>query len=505
MNCESLIIILPDQLCDNISSLSGINLSSDVVLLAEVLDEASSIRPHAKKLAFQFSAMRHFAAGLRDQGVDVDYIHIDSPENSGSLRTEIVRACHRYNPSRVVVTEASELKLRQMMVNWSNSCGAPVQIRQDDRFFCSPEEFSQWANEHPTVQFVDFYRWLRLKTGLLLDTDGAPVGGRWHFAGLRRRLHLGWGDLPTCLLVQPDEMTLDVCTVVAERYSQHFGSCHPFSFAVTGDDAVKLFEYYRLKVLPFGDGPHHEGGMCFALLSMYLNTGLLEPKVICARLEAEYRSGRLRIEAVEGAIRLILGWREYLRGLYWHFMPDIVDSNALESYGPLPSFFWTGNIEMNCLRVAVSRARNEAFADNLQRLVISGGFALLAGISPSEYAEWCLSVYADTQEWLELPLIYGPVTFAAGTLLSAYPWVLDGRIINQCTPYCQSCRYSPESSSGEIACPFNLLFWNFLIKNRIHLAHQRPFSRAYLHLDGLSDLETCRVRSHAEAFLNSLA
>lgn len=505
MHCQTLRVLFPDQLSRSISCLADLDASRDVVLMAEVFDEATLVRHHAKKLVFLFSAMRHFARALEDQGVDVDYLRLDAPGNSGSLRTELVRAVHRHRPQAVVLTAPCAYRLQREVEGWEDASGVPVEIREDDRFFCTPGMFAAWHQANPDLSFRAFYQWMRQRTGLLMAADGAPVGGRWHFAGLRRRLRLGGGALPATLRVEPDDITRDVMALVANRFSQHFGAAEPFWFAVTATDAERLFDYYRTQVLPRGESAHQEGGVCFALLAMLLNAGLLEPRAACLRLEADCRAGRLSPAATEGAVRLILGWREFLRGLYGQFMPGLAEKNNLEAYGPLPAFYWTGETEMNCLHRAISHARDEGFADNLQRIIITGGFALLAGVAPPEFAEWCLTVYADTHDWLELPLVQGPVTFASGTTYTAYPWVLDGRLINRCTRLCQSCRYDPDLSTGDLACPFNLLFWSFLARHRALLAHHRPFARAYRHLDALPADAVATLQIRTEQFLNSLA
>jgi deoxyribodipyrimidine photolyase-related protein len=291
-----------------------------------------------------------------------------------------------------------------------------------------------------------FYREMRRETGLLMGADGEPEGGRWNFdKANRKRLPKGIAP-PSPLHHPPDPITREVLALVDTHFPRHFGSLEPFWFAVSAEQAKESLAHFVAQALPsFGDFQdamkEGEPTLFHAIIGLYLNTGLLDPLDACRLAEAAYLRGHAPLNAVEGFIRQIIGWREYVRGIYWLKMPDYAETNFLEASRPLPSFYWSGDTEMNCLRQCIIQTRDEAYAHHIQRLMVIGNFALLAGLAPQEVEEWYLSVYADAFEWVELPNTHGMALFADGGVLGSKPYAASGKYINRMSNYCAGCQY----------------------------------------------------------------
>lgn len=499
-------LVLGDQLTRSISSLKDIDASSDVVLMAEVMEEATYVRHHKQKIALVLAAMRHFAEDLTAEGLTVDYVQLDAPGNGGDFTAVLADAVARHGARRVVVTEPGEWRVLAAMRGWQERVGVPVEIRDDDRFFASRAQFARWASGRKTLRMEHFYRAMRRETGLLMDGD-APAGGRWNFdADNRRRLPRDTVP-PQPYRPQPDAITRTVLDLVATRFSDHFGALEPFGWSVTRSAALSALDDFLTRALPaFGD---YQDAMkadapflYHSLLAPSLNIGLLSPREVCSRAVEEYRAGRAPLNAVEGFVRQILGWREFVRGLYWLKMPGYGDSNALDAQRPLPGFYWTGETDMACMAQAIGATQTHAYAHHIHRLMVTGNFALLAGLRPLEVAEWYLAVYADAFEWVELPNTHGMALFADGGLLASKPYAASGAYINRMSDYCSGCRYDVKAKTGPDACPFNVLYWAFLIRNRVQLAGNPRMAMPYRSLAGWSDARIDALKAEAEAFLD---
>lgn len=502
--------VLGDQLSFGLASLRDLDPARDVVLMAEVMGECTYVRHHVKKIAFVLAAMRHFADALCARGVTVDYRHLDDPANSGSLRGELIAAVQRHRPARVVVTEPGEWRVHDDMQGWQAAAGVPVEVRADDRFIASHADFARWAEGRKSLRMEYFYRVMRRKTGLLITGDGEPEGGAWNFDAQNRKSLPAGAQPPEPARFAPDAMTRSVIERIESRFAAHFGDAQPFWFAVTQADAEAAFAHFVATALPlFGDYQdamkQGEKTLYHAVISLYLNVGILDPLAVCRRVEAEYRRGRIPLNAAEGFIRQIIGWREYMRGIYWLKMPSYGESNFFSATRPLPQFYWTAATDMNCLRQCVTQTKEEAYAHHIQRLMVTGNFALLAGIRPQEVCEWYLAVYADAFEWVELPNTHGMALFADGGVLSSKPYAASGKYIDRMSDYCRHCRYDVRQSEGAGACPFNILYWNYLAENRAHLAANPRLAMIYRTLDRLPEGRIERIRSQAAAFLDGLA
>lgn len=501
--------VLGDQLSLAMSSLRDIDPENDVVLMAEVWDECTYVRHHPKKIAFLFSAMRHFADELRKLGFTVDYRRLDAPENKGGFRAELLAAIERHRPARIVVTEPGEWRVLEDMKGWSEFCGCPVDIRVDDRFFATREDFSRWAEGRRELRMEYFYRDLRRRTGLLMEPDRKPAGDRWNFDKENRKRLPEDAVPPRPPRFTPDRITQEALDLVGQRFGDHFGDLEPFWFAVTRQDAEAALSHFLEHALPhFGDYQdamkEGETTLYHSVIGLYLNCGLLDPRDVCRRAEAEYHAGRAPLNAVEGFVRQILGWREYVRGLYWREMPVYAETNFFDANRPLPGFYWTGETDLNCLRQCIAQTKEEAYAHHIQRLMVTGNFALLAGLAPKEVCEWYLIVYADAYEWVELPNTHGMALFADGGILGSKPYAASGKYIDRMSDYCRNCRYDVKASTGPDACPFNYLYWNFLTEHRAKLKDNRRMSLIYNALDRMDRRKVEDMRAEARRFLDAL-
>jgi deoxyribodipyrimidine photolyase-related protein len=503
-----LILVLGDQLKPEISSLRSADKARDVVLLCEVWDEATYVRHHKKKIAFIFSAMRHFAAELRASGWTVEYQTLSQTGGSSSFTSEVEQAVERHKPGRIVVTTPSEWRVREAVRGWHDVLGIPVDIPDDDRFVCSASEFAAWASGRKQLRMEYFYRDMRRKTGLLMDGD-EPVGGRWNFDHDNRKTAKPDLLMPRPLRFEPDAITQDVLRLVEERFGNHFGDLEPFWFGVTRQHAEQALTHFVSTTLRhFGDFQDAmldgEAFLYHSVLSLYINVGLLDPLDVCRRVEAAYREGRVPLNAAEGFIRQIIGWREYVRGIYWLQMPAYVEQNYFDHARPVPEFYWTGDTEMACLKAAIGQTKREAYAHHIQRLMLTGNFALLAGVSPKALHEWYMSVYADAFEWVELPNTLGMSQFGDGGLLASKPYVASGAYINRMSNHCKGCRYEVTEPHGSDACPFNALYWAFLVRHRDKLASNPRMAQMYRTWDKLAEPRRNLTLESAETFLAGL-
>jgi deoxyribodipyrimidine photolyase-related protein len=336
-----------------------------------------------------------------------------------------------------------------------------------------------------------------------------PEGGQWNYDQENRK------SLPDALLLpkrerfQADEITREVLELVSQRFGNHFGDLEPFGWAVTRKDAIAALNHF-IKVCLGGFGDYQdamkagEDFLYHSLISPYLNCGLLTAREVCDAAAAAYAKGHAPLNAVEGFIRQIIGWREFVRGIYWTRMPEYVATNHLAAKRKLPAFYWTGETPMRCLSECVRTTRQHAYAHHIQRLMVTGNFALLAGIAPHEIEEWYLAVYADAYEWVELPNVHGMVMHADGGLLGSKPYAASGAYINRMSDYCDSCTYDPDVKSGSKACPFNYLYWNFLIENELRLAKNPRMAMPYRTLAKMTPARRQEIATEADTFLDSL-
>ncbi|MBR0556448.1 cryptochrome/photolyase family protein [Ciceribacter sp. L1K23] len=503
-------LVLGDQLSRSLSSLRDIDPKTSVILIAEVMGEATYVRHHKKKIAFLFSAMRHFAEALKAEGLEVRYIKLDDPDNTQSLASEVKRALAESGADRLVVTEPGEYRLLHEMQSWTDEFGIPVDLREDDRFLITRAGFGRWADKRRELRMEYFYRDMRRHFGVLMQKDGTPEGGQWNFDKENRKSPPKGLSGPKRLSWKKDEITREVLDLVEHRFPDHFGRLEPFHFAVTAEQADAELEQFLTEILPsFGDWQDAmvlgEPYLFHSMIAAYLNAGLLTPMDVIRRAERCYFDGTAPLNAVEGFIRQILGWREYVRGIYWRFMPDYAERNALAAERPLPALYWTGRTNMACMSAAVNDTIEHAYSHHIQRLMLTGNFALLAGLSVSEVCEWYLAVYADAYEWVELPNTLGMALFADGGLMASKPYAASGKYIDRMSNFCGACHYDVKDGEGERACPFNSLYWRFIAVNEERLRGNHRMANILAGWRRMGDAKKAALLSRAEHCLNLLA
>ncbi|SIQ75562.1 deoxyribodipyrimidine photolyase-related protein [Rhizobium sp. RU33A] len=501
-------LVLGDQLSHSLSALADADPATSLVLMAEVMSEATYVKHHKKKIAFLFSAMRHFAEELREKGLQVRYVTLDDPQNTQSLKGELARTLADTGAASVLVTECGEWRLADEMQGWEAALGVPVEIRQDDRFLCSIEDFREWRKGRKQLRMEYFYRDMRRRHRVLLEGE-EPVGGKWNFDAENRKPPAEGLKGPKRISHTKDAITKSVLALVEERFVGHMGSLDSFHFAVTADQAEMELQQFIDDILPtFGDYQDAmvkgEPYLYHSLISSYVNAGLLMPIDVIRRAEAAWFEGRAPLNAVEGFIRQILGWREYVRGIYWTEMPDYAGLNHLSASRTLPQMYWTARTDMACMKGAVGDTIEHAYSHHIQRLMVTGNFAMLAGIDPAQVCEWYLAVYSDAYEWVELPNTLGMALYGDGGIMASKPYAASGKYIDRMSNFCGGCRYDPKLTTGSKACPFNALYWDFLDRNTEKLARNPRLSNMYATWRRMDPFKQDAIRKHATEVLDRL-
>ncbi len=505
----SLHFIFGDQLSFNLPNFANFSPKKDIILMCEVMEEASYAWHHPKKIAFIFSAMRHFAKDLQNRGFIVDYIKLDDPKNLGSFDEELKRAIKIHNPQKICLTEPSEYRVWQKIITWQKNFGIPFEIFTDTRFLCSQNEFRKWAKNKKELRLEFFYREMRKKYKILLDATNKPIGGKWNYDNENRKSPKLGMKSPKRISHQKDEITREVLNLVAQKFPENFGDLLPFHFAVNRSQALIEAHHFIVELLPkFGDYQDamvlNEPYLYHSLLSSYLNIGLIEPLEICEMAQMAYLEGRAPLNAVEGFIRQILGWREYVRGIYWLFMPQYVEYNFFAAKRNLPDFFWGKKTTMICLNEAIKQTKEHAYSHHIQRLMITGNFALITGIDPKQVHHWYLSVYADAFEWVEVPNTIGMALHADGGIMASKPYAASGKYISRMSNFCKSCKFDPEITVGEKSCPFNSLYWNFMQSHEDKLKGNQRLKFVYPTWHKMSEKKRQEIIEQAEIYLEKI-
>ena len=499
-----LVLVLGDQLTETLSALAQADKARDTVVMAEVADEAAYVRHHPKKIALIFAAMRKFAHALEQDGWTVAYTQLDDTDNAGSIVGELLRRAAQTGASEVLATEPGEWRL----IGKLKYAPLKVHLLPDDRFLATHAEFEAWAEGRKALRTEYFYREMRRKTGLLMEGD-QPAGGKWNFDHDNRKAAPEDVTVDGPLRFDPDATTREVLELVQARFGDNFGALEPFWFATTRAEALQALDHFIANALPrFGDYQdamlNENEFLYHAILSPYLNIGLLNVTEICEAAANAYASGHAPINAAEGFIRQIIGWREYVRGIYFLEGPDYTARNILGHDRDLPWFYWGGETRMNCVAKAVGQTRTQAYAHHIQRLMVTGNFALLAGIDPAQVHEWYLAVYADAFEWVEAPNTIGMSQFADGGVIASKPYVSSGAYINRMSDHCKSCHYSVSAKTGDTACPFNLLYWHFLDRHRDRFSNNPRMGNMYRTWDRMDADKRKTVLAEGDALLARL-
>ncbi|MGC6517991.1 MAG: cryptochrome/photolyase family protein [Candidatus Puniceispirillaceae bacterium] len=506
---KRLLLIMGDQLSRNSPVLAEASPDTDIIVMGELSDEATTPRHHKKKIAFIFSAMRHFAKSLQQDGFTVLYQHFDTDNGAATFEALIRNAADQTGLEDIVMLQASEYRVRQWQTDFADKWHGHVTVLEDSRFLATHDDFSQWANGKKQLRMEFFYREMRRKFNILMSDD-KPIGGQWNYDSENRKPPKSGLTIPARTTFIPDEITEDVLALVDDYFDDHFGTLKPFDMAVTRDEALHVFEcFIKERLMDFGNYQDamitDEPFMYHAHIGAYLNIGLLSPLEVIKRAEFAYHHEGAPLNAVEGFIRQILGWREYIRGIYWQFMPNYAAQNALGASRALPGFFWHGKTRMNCLHQSISQTIDFAYAHHIQRLMVIGNFSLLAGLSPAKVNEWFLIVYSDAFEWVEMPNVTGMVLFADDGIVASKPYAAGGNYIDKMSDYCKGCHYNIKEKTGENACPFHYLYWDFLWRHEEKLRSNPRLGMIYRTADKMGPEKKQTIRNDAQKFLSSLS
>ena len=490
---RNLVIVLGDQLDQDAAAFDGFDPARDAVWMAEVADESTHVWSARQRIAIFLSAMRHFADALRARRWPLHYVALDDAGNHGSLATELRSAIDKLRPAALVMTAPGDWRVLQALRGVAQATAVPLDVRDDRHFFSTVRAFADHAAQRKQVRLEFWYRELRVRTGILMD-DGRPAGGKWNFDPDNRGSFPagGPGKLPAPPRFAPDATTRAVIDLINTRFSDHPGSLESFGWPVTRAEALQALDAFITYRLPwFGQYQdamwQGEPWLYHSLLSSSLNLKLLTAREVVGAAERAYRDGAAPLAATEGFVRQILGWREYVRGIYWTQMPGYAERNALHAQGRLPAFYWTADTQMACLRDAIAQTLHHGYAHHIQRLMVTGLYAMLLGVRPQDVHSWYLGVYVDAVEWVELPNTLGMSQYADGGVMASKPYAASGKYIQRMSNYCKNCRYDPGKSTGDDACPFTTLYWDFLLRHETMLG---GYQRMAMQVRNLARLDT---------------
>jgi len=502
---RDLIVVLGDQLDLDAAAFDGFEANVDAVWMAEVAEESTHVWSSKARTALFLAAMRHFALALQAGGRPLHYTRLDAADNAGSLQAQLQADNLRLRPARLVMTAPGDWRVLQVIKTVAEASGLPLDIREDRHFFCSVREFAVHAKGRKSLRMEYFYRELRKRHGVLMQGE-EPVGEQWNFDIDNREAFgaAGPGEVPPRTTFEPDAVTREVIALVDSRFTEHPGRLDNFAWPVTRAQALQslrafieqrlsLFGRYQDAMWPGEPWLYH------AHLSAALNLKLLNPREVVAAAEAAHRDGHAPLASVEGFIRQILGWREYVRGVYWTQMPEYLERNALDAQQDLPAWYWTGATDMACLRDALAQTLEHGYANHIQRLMVTGLYALMLGVQPKQVHAWYLAVYVDAVEWVELPNTLGMSQYADGGVMGSKPYIATGKYIQRMSPHCKGCRYDPAQRSGDKACPFTTLYWDFLMRHETALARNPRMALQVKNVARLTDAQKQAVGERAAA------
>ena len=504
---ERLVLILGDQLDLQSAALRSFDPQADEIIMIESANEAQYVWSHKAKIALFLSAMRHFAVELKKLEYPLTYVQGSHLPIVEVLKEHILQKKVKH----LVCIEPGEWRLKQAIEALAKELNIELEMLEDEHFYCSRQEFVEWTAGKKELRLEYFYRLMRKKHHVLIDADGNPEGGQWNFDQDNRKPYpkKGPGIIDAPAAFEVDAITKEVLAFVAKTYPDHPGSLGSFNWPVTRNQALQALEYfveYRLRNFgvyqdamwtdtPFG---------WHSILSSALNLKLLNPREVIDAVIIAWKKYALDLSTIEGFIRQILGWREFVRGMYCLDMPKMAQDNYYQHQRSLPKWYWTGQTQMACMKDAIGQTLQYGYAHHIQRLMVTGNFALLAEILPQEVCDWYLAIYVDAIEWVELPNTAGMALFANGGRFTSKPYIASGAYIKRMSNYCASCKYKPEIRYGEEACPVTTLYWNFLIKHRAQFEASPRTKLMTTNLKRISDEDQKEIVLHAQKILNQL-
>lgn len=499
-----LVVVFGDQLDHQSAAFDGFDAKCDVVWMAEVDYEAKHVWSHKQRIAIFLAAMRHFRDALRETGRAVIYTELESCKKADRFSSRLTTDLKDSRAQKVIVVRPGEWRVLRGLEKVCKDLGVELELREDRHFYTTPADFEQHAKGRKSLRMEYFYREQRKRFGVLMD-DGKPSGGDWNFDKENRGSFgkSGPASPKTGPSHRNDATTEAVLELVAKRFADHPGSLDSFAWPVTREAAKRTLEKFIETRLPvFGQFQDamwtDEPWLYHSLLSTSLNLKLLNPREVVDAAERAYRDGGAPIAAVEGFIRQILGWREYVRGIYWMHMPEYIDRNAMAADGALPNFYWTGETELECLKQSIGQTLEHGYAHHIQRLMVTGLYALLLGVDPKRLHEWYLAVYVDAVEWVELPNTLGMSQYGDGGLMASKPYIATGNYINKMSNYCKHCPKNPKKRTGDDACPFTVLYWDYLMRHEEKLRGNPRMSLQVRNLDRLDANERRAVKAAAK-------
>jgi deoxyribodipyrimidine photolyase-related protein len=484
---HTLRLILGDQLNLQHCWFSHVDDATTYVFM-EVRQETDYVLHHAQKILAIFAAMRDAARQLRAAGHQVHYLAIDDPANLHAILANIDALVRQYQATAFEYQAPDEWRLDEQLYQHGRTAAIPWVMFDTGHFFTERHEAAAIFDGRKQWLMEFFYRQMRVQHQVLMDTPKQPVGGQWNFDHDNRKPWRGTPPEPRDPRTLHDHAALWDTIVGAGVQSFGNPNASQFGWALNRAEALQQLDAFILHALPhFGDFQDamatRASRLFHSMLSFALNVKMLNPREVVARAEAAYRDGTAPLAAVEGFIRQILGWREYVRGVYWDRMPGYTDKNFFGHDRALPTWFWDGKTSMNCLAHAITQSLEDAHAHHIQRLMVIGNFALLAGLDPGEVHRWYLGVYIDAFEWVEAPNTVGMSQFADGGLLATKPYVSSAAYIDRMSDYCKGCHYDKKQRLGERACPFNALYWDFFQRNTKKFANNPRIGMAYRQLE----------------------
>jgi deoxyribodipyrimidine photolyase-related protein len=500
---ETLAVVLGDQLDSNAPAIKQLNKSRDEILMMEVTDESTAVPSHKQRTVFFLSAMRHFAVEALKAGYRVHYVTLTDRANTQSFAGEIRRAVRKFKPQRLVCTEPGDWRVRKMLMKTAAWLALPIDVLADEHFLLTHEAFDDWMRRRKQPVMEYFYREQRRKLGLLLEPNGKPVGSAWNFDKENRCAFKAAPDIGTPYTPRPDVITREVIDAVNRKLAELPGSIGSFRWPVTHGQAQRaLADFVAERLCHFG--PYQdamwtaEPFLYHSLLSAALNVKLLDPRDCVAVAVKAYENRQAPLNSVEAFIRQIIGWREFIRGIYWYEGPDYAKRNALEHTGVLPAFYWTGDTDMTCMREALRQVLDHGYGHHIQRLMVTGNFALIAGIAPRAVCDWYIGMYVDAVDWVTLPNTLGMALHADGGVVGTKPYAASGRYIQRMSNYCQNCRFDPAKRSGPDACPFTTFHWDFLLRHKKRFMTNRRMSLVLQNLTKMSTAQRKQIQVRAQ-------
>lgn len=501
--------VLGDQLAMNGPAVQFAKTNNAPVLMIEAMQEAKLVWSHKARIVVFLSAMRHFAQALKKQGLEVVYSNLKQTEQN-SLTQQAQALCKQHQITHLVVVEPGEWRLENELLEFTHQQKIRLDILQDTHFYSNKADFKQWASRYKQLRMEYFYREMRKQHTVLMQGD-KPVGGEWNFDKHNRKAFpkQGPGEIEPALSFKPDELTQQVIDEVEADFSDHPGQLSAFNWPVTADQAHQALTHFVKYRLPnFGD---YQDAMWtdtpfvwHSLLSSSLNLHLLDPRQAVQAAQQAYETGNAPLTSVEGFIRQILGWREFIRGVYWLDMPGYRDANFFKAERNLPKWFWTGQTDMTCMQQSIGQTLETGYAHHIQRLMIIGNFSNLAGLSPKQVEDWFLAVYIDAVEWVELPNVAGMALFADGGRFASKPYIAGGAYVNRMSNYCKNCKYKFSNKTGEDACPFSTLYWYFIEQNQTWLKKNSRTTLMVKNFERLKQTEQYAIQTRAKWVLKNI-